>query len=519
MIRSRYRAATLLRDAESASSTRRRELLAWAVAAAAISLARHIPFASDVFDLDLEGQVGSIFEGLIQRTYLRAGFAEIGGRPIQIAVPTDPVSGVVYCHHPPLVHWVTWPFVAAFGLREWVLRTPGMAMAAASAALLAVFARRHLGRLGAVAAIVVWSTMPMEFLYGRMTNYEAPVILLGLLGIPWLPSQRGGGYGPAAAIVLLATAFDWGGVFLVPGFLVHEWVATGRRPRVVDASLLAAGAIASVAAYVALLAVWSGSLSAAVTKLVGAASYSTSMRPGYRITEGIGVIASHIVPMLTWPGLIATIAGCAAAASGRFAPPVRASIACWGLMAIVNVCAFPDRAIVHDYWWLYAGPLTTIAVAALADAASRAPWRGGRIAAVGLVAIVAAAGIAQSHVRYRETDRPSLDLMARAIPTVTDEDTLLLGAMPFAPLPDITLFYFRAWVVPSAAPAQEIGPYLERFRRGELTVHKLGVLASRIPHPNLRSLTPIEMERLREMGLVEREHALSSRIQVLETSR
>src|SRR5262245_24704412 len=74
-----------------------------------LSLGSHLPILADRFDESLEGLVGGNFHGMIQKTYDRAGFFALRGKPVLYAVPTRPPTGYTYIHHPPLFMWLTRP--------------------------------------------------------------------------------------------------------------------------------------------------------------------------------------------------------------------------------------------------------------------------------------------------------------------------------------------------------------------------------------------------------------------------
>ncbi|HKE02320.1 MAG TPA: glycosyltransferase family 39 protein [Planctomycetota bacterium] len=515
----------MLRALPARRMTPRRESLAWAAAAAAASLARHVPFAAGVFEGDLAGQVNALYEGLIQKNWLRAGFLELGGRPMRLAIPTVPVTGEVYAHHPPLVHWATWPLVATFGLREWAIRAPAIAMAAATGALLAVLARRHLGRAGAIAAIAVFATLPLELTYGAMTNYEAPVMLLGLAGLLVLPSARdGNGWRPAAAIVLLATAFDWGGMFLVPAYLAHERVATGRWPRLTAATTLAAGAATGAATYVAVLLAWTPSFGQVFGALVDVADYATLQAPT-PIGDRVARIAAWLPPMFGWPGLAATIVGIVAAAKGLVPRSIAAAIACWSLVAVVNLAIFSGHAALHDYWWLYFAPVAVLAPAALVartsgvGAGSPAPTPD-VLLATAIVAAVAVGGVHESVRRHISVDRAALAADAEALRSSGDGQELRLFALA-GPYPDVALFYDPSWVLPVPEPAGPAAAFARSLLEGKLSVRAVSVVSAGRDSKSetLRPLTPDEVRRLGELGFRERPHPLGSRVVLHELVR
>jgi 4-amino-4-deoxy-L-arabinose transferase-like glycosyltransferase len=490
------------------------------VAAAVLSIARHAPFATDPFDYTGEGIVATTFAGPIQKSYLRAGFGRLAGAPMATLLPTDPPSGTLYVNHPPLLHWATWPFIAAFGLKEWSLRALPILLSAFTAALLARVAALHLGRLGALASAAIFATLPIEFFFGRMSNYEPPVLLVGLLAQSCLPSQGDSRIrrSLACALVFLATSIDWEGAFLVPGFLLHEWIARRRPPPARLAVLLLLSAILSVLAMLALMRAWTGSAREWSAILENLARKPTGVEVGLTVGSWLSAQGEYLVSLAGWPGLIAMCLGVAGAVAGivRCDSILLATFAAWGTVAVLNVVAFPQHSFVHEHWWFYLIPVAVLAPAALVCELARRKWR---LAALAVLAAVLAGGIVDTARRYASVERTAIAHLTGRVAALGSEDTLLLCLAGDVPWVGMLSFYFRPWLVPTSGGVQELEDYVRRFRSGELKFRKLAVLASEQERRLLVPLSAEERERLRSLGFVERPQELAPGLVLLEITR
>ena len=118
---------------------------------------------------------------IIGRNYVRHGVVELGGKPIKNIGPVqDPKDHVVHWHHPPLVHMLVGLAFAVFGESEASARAVPIFFSLISVLLLWRLARRRLGPAGGLWAAAIFTLMPLEVEYGKMANYEAPVIALML---------------------------------------------------------------------------------------------------------------------------------------------------------------------------------------------------------------------------------------------------------------------------------------------------------------------------------------------------
>jgi 4-amino-4-deoxy-L-arabinose transferase-like glycosyltransferase len=83
-----------------------------------------------------------------------------------------------YLHHPPVLHLVLTALFALFGEHEWVARMLPIGCSLASVILLWLLVRSCVGVRAATLSAAVFACLPMELRYGKMVNFEPPVLML-----------------------------------------------------------------------------------------------------------------------------------------------------------------------------------------------------------------------------------------------------------------------------------------------------------------------------------------------------
>lgn len=503
--------------------------------AALVVLITHVPFATEPFAHDHEGSVGSIYEGPIQRNYERFGFWNVGGRPVHNATPSEPPKLGLYAHHPPLLYWMIRPIVATFGLKEWTIRAFPILCTALLAALVSWYAARAFGMRGAIATALLACTLPIMLTYGRMANYELPIIVLGLLGQNLLPSRsRALGCTPraigqrlqmACGLLFLATLVDWAGSFLVLGFLAHEWVVTRRSPNAKMALALGGSAVLAIAIYIGLLCAWTGGISSAWREVMESFQSTRDLPHGHRPWDTwIPEVGRLLSTMLGWPGLVILALGAWwALTRDANATPERAMVAgsifCWICVAVINIVMFPAHAVVHDYWWWYIAPAAMLAAAPLIHhAAARGSVR--HLLMWVTLGVAAAIGI-QLHVRreeaLREYRNPSSNRAIHLLAPIYDEDTMLVWKEGDSIW--LRSIYLRPWIIAGHKTDDEIIAYVSAFKRGDYRVRRLVIAAIRGVDDRPGSIGPELAKRLVAFGLSEGSLPTSSGIVCFEANR
>jgi dolichyl-phosphate-mannose-protein mannosyltransferase len=88
-----------------------------------------------------------------------------------------PPSGY-YLHHPPGLHLVLAALFALFGEHEWVARMLPISCSLGSVILLWLLVRSCVGIRAATLSAAVFACLPMVLRYGKMVNFEPPVLML-----------------------------------------------------------------------------------------------------------------------------------------------------------------------------------------------------------------------------------------------------------------------------------------------------------------------------------------------------
>src|SRR5438477_1327074 len=83
-----------------------------------------------------------------------------------------------YLHHPPGLHLVLTALFVLFGEHEWVARMLPIGCSLASVILLWLLVRSCVGVRAATLSAAVFVCLPMELRYGKMVNFEPPLLML-----------------------------------------------------------------------------------------------------------------------------------------------------------------------------------------------------------------------------------------------------------------------------------------------------------------------------------------------------
>jgi len=110
---------------------------------------------------------------------------------------------------PPLLHWVQSSLFSLVGPREWAARLHAAVATLGSLLLLGWIARRRYGREGAAWTAVVFITMPLALIPGRVGTLDAllAVHVLAVVGLDIAGEELVGRYRAAATGALLGLAF------------------------------------------------------------------------------------------------------------------------------------------------------------------------------------------------------------------------------------------------------------------------------------------------------------------------
>ncbi len=249
----------------------------------------------------------------------------------------------------------------------------------------------------AFAGALFFATIPMQSFFGRMVNFEPPVLFFILLMLlAWISRS----WPAMAAAIIAGVMVDWTILFFCAAIVVMEGI-TWVRGRGVPAGLIVAagaGAIGLALAF-AHIAIAFGSLQRffdVLGKDVGAGheplrplNWLSLMFENYRhYFTSTGVITSIAVAvMLLLP-------------KARMRPEVRRFALVAGAAALVYLLASPNRARLHHYWQFFFLPY-----AATAFAVAFA-WLRARKATAVIALIVIEVAAATGYKLYRRHTEP-----------------------------------------------------------------------------------------------------------------
>lgn len=99
-----------------------------------------------------------------------------------------------YCHHPFGLYWIGWLTLRIFGVRDWVLGLPSIAMSTAMPVLIYRTFRDGFGRMPAAIGALVFTLIPIEVGFAGFHNLEvAPMFGFALFaanGVRWLDKGK-----------------------------------------------------------------------------------------------------------------------------------------------------------------------------------------------------------------------------------------------------------------------------------------------------------------------------------------
>ncbi len=352
----------------------RKKLLAWLVFAVFCSIARHVPFANSPFDGGRAGEFGGRFQGSIQEVWEQEGFFEFEGRPTVWPIPTDPITGVSYCHHPLLFHYMERFSVWRLGLSEFALRLYPLIGAAVTFGILVLLAFYRWGQVGALVMLFLQLMSDGLQYYGSAANYDSVVTAFILGAI--VTEQFCQGRTRLFLVFLfsfLGMGHEWSGGLIAAGIL-GKMICSGRfDKKILIASLL--GSILYAVIHLAIVAHWEGGLARAIEiMLLASSATGASEVPGSTL-EFLG----HQVRFLgrMWGGfsvllLIAPIFFRRAMNDER--QFLKQTASCWVPIYLVWILMFPARSWDHEGWSYLAHPGIMLVQTAVLVTLLRGHW-------------------------------------------------------------------------------------------------------------------------------------------------
>ncbi len=263
-----------------------------------------------------------------------------------------------YIRHPPLAVWISYPFIAASGFHEALVRIIYAGCTLISAAALATLTKRLLGR-GEIWALALYLFTPMMLYFGRMPDHEAPalmfVLLLAIVLVDWIRRPTRKRFVVAAMLMVALAWTAWGGLILGISLCGILLFAYRRRWRGL-LGLIAAGIIPALAVILYYQLIWSG----AIEELINFFIWRTSNASGTRETaaftaiEYVARIALRLFTLFTPTVLALAIIGIWQARRGTRLSIAILSGFLFGALAFILV--FRNASFIHDYYLIYFAP-------------------------------------------------------------------------------------------------------------------------------------------------------------------
>jgi 4-amino-4-deoxy-L-arabinose transferase-like glycosyltransferase len=349
----------------------------------------------------------------IARNYARDGFTLAGGAPRFDVAGADGSAPDVYAHHPPGVTLLTGLVFRVVGVSERAARLVSVAATLAGLALLFALVRRVAGGATAGYTALLCAALPMTLVYGTHVEVQGPHVLAAGLAVLWAYDRwrAGGTAWPWVGALVIASAFDWFGLYYGAACVVHAALAPPRR---LGAAVAMGAALTAVfAAWV----LWLGNLpgmtlgavfQAAGVRVGGGAGAELAEAPS--LMEGLDQQLGELGPLL--PGLpVLLLAALAVLIVGRLSsPPDPDRSGCstrWlvgALLAppLIHAVVFPAGLVVHSYWLFALPPALALAAAVVLVRV----WPGGALLVVVTLVIVFNSRLPQA--RQPEDRLPSM---------------------------------------------------------------------------------------------------------------
>ena len=182
---------------------------------------------------DARGWAGAFYSH-VAKNYLTFGFAATKGAMVRTVNPRNPSEFVYYMDHPPMIGWLLAGSFGIFGYHEWSNRLVGLLCSMGSLITLYFIAKRACGLKAALGMLALVSVLPMGVFYGGFVDVQGPVVFFFCM-LTVLAYQRFAerptrlNTGGMLGAFFFGALTDWPAYYLVPIFLVHYFLTTGRR--------------------------------------------------------------------------------------------------------------------------------------------------------------------------------------------------------------------------------------------------------------------------------------------------
>lgn len=151
--------------------------------------------------------------GIIARNYLDIGWVTSKLLPYKAMYPIDAPAGPIHWNHPPTVNILTGLSFELFGQSEWAAQLVPVLMAIGCYWIWYALGRK-ISPLAGLTAAWLFVFTPMQMEYGRLINYEVPILFFSLLALVFFARETRRGDQIGVVLMVLAVCIDWSGCFI-----------------------------------------------------------------------------------------------------------------------------------------------------------------------------------------------------------------------------------------------------------------------------------------------------------------
>lgn len=436
-----------------------------------LSLARHLPFANEHY-LSWEASLTQNFHRFFAENWNNQGFLATEGRPIRgHLLPEWEAKTQVYVNHPPFCSWVVYAGTVLFGRNEFGFRFFPTLATALAAALLAAFASRKLGPWAGVGVIAMFLSLPITFFYGRCANYEAFVTLFGSAAILMFLTKKGWLSTFVSVGLWFCTAmFDWVALIILCALFAVQLVIPQIRRRGFKPLFWSVGV--AFIGFFSLIAYWFGSIDDTVEALLIAFNFGTQGGGGHTWTEFFNNQEKFWLDQFTWAGIavigLGTIIGFVQIFRRRCSAVLAMGMV-WWLAAILNVVAFPGRALNHEMWWYLAAPAAALFTGEIVAGVAKRT----KIVAIAILMAIVFFNVEGTIDKYHYYDGQQKRRLVEKFDKRFDQETLLIDAY-FDQRGSWSLCT-SAWIYSASRKLEQTKLVVEEYYKGSFSRPKLAI--------------------------------------------
>ncbi len=364
-------------------------------------------------------------------------------RAFNVYIDAHTGSRLFYAHHPAAVPLVlAAAFAAAGDDSPRVARAVMIAFSLATLLLMMALLRDLFvdDRLAAIGGLAM-ATFPMESFFGRMVNYEAPVLFFAVAQLAaYLRHRRtesSASLFALASAIVLGGFFDWSSLFFTAAITIAAFVEGVSKRRWKPLAVTTAAAVAITVLNLGHAIYATGSLADFVKALTMDASpgHDPLTFAGFMTTEienyrGYFTMSGMAAAILTAIALLLPRSRVGAALMNGVDPDVRRILWITLGAAAAYQLASPTRARIHHYWQFFFLPFAVVAFVLMI----RCLQNGGRRWSMAVMVLIAIEIMTSSAYKlYRRHTRPGEWAVENT--RIIERDFLAPGSFAAAPCP------------------------------------------------------------------------------------